>query len=277
MIKVQGNTNNVVFAISEPIVANKDEIITVQVLSASIPYSFFNINFSNKYLNVYENHTNGTTPAYFTIVLEEGNYNIIQIAQAVQDALNTGSVLNHKYVVSYNKRTNKLTFSITSPNSVASFLFLTGTNQRFDLQYVLGFYKIQDYSFSHTSTLTSDSTCNVSPYDAIYIRSNIILSNQYDTKSKNLTDVLIRIPVNNVPFSFIQWNPTIVERYKTNLSSISTISFQLTDADGDPIDIQNNDFYISLRFDVEKIETVFDISSERDKLIRAYINAEENY
>ena len=271
MIKINGNTNQVAFALNEAIIADKDQNIYVQVLSASVPYSFYNINFSNKYLNVYTNHTNGLTPNYFTIVLEEGNYNAIQIADVVHTALEAQDPLGHKYTVTYNKKTNKYTFTLTSPNAVTSFLFLSGANQRFDLQYVLGFYKLQDYTFSTGNPLISDSTANVSPYDAIYCRSNIVLSNQYDTKSKNITDCLIRIPVNNIPFSFIQYSPTLTERYLTSLNTISVINFTLTDADGDLIDLNNNDWYISLRFDIVKKEDYFDMGEDRNKLIRAYL------
>ena len=271
MIKINGNTNQVAFALNEAIIADKDQNIYIQVLSASVPYSFYNINFSNKYLNVYVNHTNGNTPHYFTIQLEEGNYNVLQLADSLKTLLDAQDPLNHKYTITYNKKTNKFTFSTISPNAVVSFLFLTGANQRFDLQYVLGFYQIKDYTWGSGIPLTSDSTANVSPYDAIYCRSNLVLSNQYDTKSKNITDCLIRIPVNNIPFSFIQYNPTLMERYLTSLNTISVISFTLTDADGDLIDLNNNDWYISLRFDIIKKEDYFDMGDDRNKLIRAYL------
>jgi hypothetical protein len=271
MVKIDGNTNNVTFNLNEAIIAERGKAIKVQVLSASIPYSFYNINYSNKYLNVYVNHTNGLTPHFFTVQLAEGNYNAIEVGSLLQTALDSGDPLGHKYSIVYNKKTNKYTFNVTSPKAVVSFLFLTGTNQRFDLQYVLGFYKNQDYSFGTGNPLTSDSTANVSPYEAIYIRSNLVLTNQYDTRTKNLTDILCKIMVNNIPFSFIQYNPTLEEKYMTNLQVISNISFRLTDMDGDLVDLNNNQWFITLRFDVVDLENVFDLEEDRNKLIRAYL------
>lgn len=274
--KIDGNSDNIVCSLSEAITCSEDEEIFVEVINVSIPFSFYNINFSNKYLNIKETDLNNNNPQFFTIVLEEGNFSATQISQLLKIKLNEASPKNFQYDLIYNKYTNKLTFVLNSANAKATFLFSSGQNSRFDCQFVLGFKSdTGDISFQTGQSLTSNSTMNVSSIESIYIHSNLGITNQYESSSKNISSILMKIPVNNIPFSYIQWENTANIKFISSLQVIQNIELALRDMDKDRIDLNNNDWYISIRFDIHRKSEDRIFRLKRDQLIDVEIADEE--
>lgn len=250
-LNINDKSDNIVFSLSETITCEEDEEILVEVINCSIPYSFYNINYSNKYLDISENGN------IFTILLEEANYTATQFASIVQSKLTEASPNGLTYTVTYDRYTNKLKFRVSDNSAVVSFLFISGQNSKYDCQHIMGFYRKDDYMFTN-SELISDSTVNMSPYEAIYIHSNLGITNQYHTSSKNLSTILAKIPITSAPFTYIQFENTS-EKYQnqTNLKSIQMINLSLKDADGFPIDINNNFWFITLKFIPQKMRNPF--------------------
>jgi hypothetical protein len=263
-IKYNDNSNNITFTLSEPVIVSEKEDIVVQILNCSIPYSFYNVNYSNKYLDLMENNTP------FTVVFDEGNYSAVQFAHTLENLLNQNSPNSCLYSVSYNKFTNKMRISLSNTDINVSLLFSSGIHSKYDCQYILGFYKKQDYPFNSLNPLISDSAVNVSPYDSIYIHSNLGITNQYATNSKNISNILIKIPISSVPFSYINWeNKTNDLKYKTFLKTIQTINLSLHDADGDMIDILNANWYITIMFQIIQKDKYFVLP--RDDMLKVKI------
>jgi hypothetical protein len=240
------------FILPEAISVNQDEEIRVSVINASIPYSFYNVNYANKYLDVRESDANGSNAVNYTLTLTEGNYNAIQFLSLFQSAINSRSASVGKsftYVITYDKFTNKGTFSLSSLNAKSVFLFSSGSNQRFDCEYLLGFSG-GDKTLTSSSPLTSNATINMSPYEAIYINSNLGIVNNYYTKTSNLSPILLKVPITSLPFSYIQWENRSGDllTYRSSRQVISTIEIQIKDADGDDIDLQNGTWFLSLKF-----------------------------
>ena len=246
----------------ENIAVNSDEEISVEIINASIPYSFYNVNYANKYLSIREEEIGGANPVDWTLTLTEGNYNAITFLSAFQTAINSQSTSLGKgftYTTTYNKLTNTATIALTSPNSQTNFLFRTGAQERFDCQYLLGF-TFEDFQFTTSSSLTSDASMNMSPYDSVYVYSNLGIVNAYDTKTRNLTNILVKVPIISLPFSYIQWENTQNLSYKSNRSLINEIQIQMKDFDGDDIDLRNANWYMSIKFIITKKSNVFTVS-----------------
>lgn len=266
--KIDDNTNQIVNNINEPIVAREDEIITIEVIDCVIPFSCYNVNYLNKYLNVFEAKLNGSHSATFTIEMPVGNYNVLQFASTLQTILNTNSPGNHTYTITYDKFTNKFTFTVGN-NCQAIFLFKTGTDSYRDMQLLLGFYKKEDYYFDHNNPLISDSTANMSPIDSYYIHSNFLLANTYSSKSKNITDLLIKLPINVQPFAFVIYKPYTTLEYIINQNVVNYIYLSVRDSDGDLVNLNNNDWNISLKFTIRKKNDYWDLNTnvrQNDKI-----------
>lgn len=245
--------------LKEPIFCLPNEEILVELAFASIPYSFYNVesNYNNK-LDIIESELNGSNPVSSTISLAVGNYNALQLLSALQSNLNANTQKTITYTITYDKNTNKATFSTTTPNRKVQFLFASGINFDIDCMELLGF-TVGDYSFDTNTTLISNSTMNVSPYDAVYIRSGSFgITNNYETKNKGISDILAKIPINTVPFGFITWTNDMRLSYISIKQVIEYMEIRITDLDGNDLNLRDNPWTISLVFAIrEKKASVF--------------------
>jgi hypothetical protein len=255
-------------SIPEAISVASDEELTIEVLNASIPYSFFNVNFSNKFLSIIEAELNGSNPVSWDLELPEGNYNSITFLSMFQTTINAQSISlgkSYNYSLSYNKTTNTATILLNSANAQTNFLFLTGNIARFDCQLLLGF-SLADFQFVSNIPLVGDNSMNMSPYDAIYIYSNLGITNSYDTKSRNLTNILVKIPITSLPFSYIQWENQQFLTYKSTKNTISNLEFRIADYDGDPIQLRGALWFLSIKFTISKKDKVFQVPRPNEQV-----------
>jgi hypothetical protein len=239
--------------LKEPIFCLPNEEIIVELAFASIPYSFFNVevDYNNK-LDIIESELDGSNPVSTTITLDIGNYNAVQLLTALQSNLNTHTGKGFVYSISYNKNTNQATFSTTSSNAKCQFLFQSGPNLDLDCMELLGF-TVGDYSFDTNTTLKSNSTMNVSPYDAVYMRSSSFgITNNYETKNKGISDILAKIPINTVPFGFITWTNDMRLSYISTKQVIEFMEIRITDLDGNILNLRENPWTISIVFGIRK-------------------------
>lgn len=245
--------------LNEAITALADEEIVIEVLNASIPYSFYNVSKSNKFLSIREEDIGGANPIDYNLELVEGNYNAIQFVSMFQTTINQQSITKGKsfiYQCIYKKLTNNVEITLSSINSQSNFLFKTGILERFDCQFLLGF-SFNDFAFDTNTPLIGDGAVNMSPFDAVYITSNLGIVNQYDTRNGNLTNILTKIPVNSLPFSYIQFTNIQNLSYKTNRTTIQSLQFELVDYDGDAIDVRFANWFLSIKLSIIKKQNVF--------------------
>ena len=240
------NTNHILCRI--PTLGDTGNNITIQLLTATIPFSFYNINNLFRFLSLRESETADPTDfVNIDISVPEGNYSITQLQSELQSQLNANTVKGVNYILSYNRINNKLTFSTDTVGKTITLLFDTGNVSAVDLQNVLGFNR-EDYSFSISSSLTSVKPCNVSPYSNIYIVApNLSITSQINSKFGNYSTILNKVPINNVPNSFIYYENDLFVKYRSGLTSISTIELKLTDEDGDLIDINGVNWFCSIK------------------------------
>lgn len=241
-VKNNGNTNDITLKLNTPIDINEKEEFRIELLSCTLPYSWYSINYSNKYLDVREINSNGISTT-FSVIVNEGNYNIQQFLNLLQQQLNTNSPNHATYSLLYDKYTNKCNISVSGLYS-SSLLFNSGTNSKYDCQYILGFKNKIDV----TLPSISDSVCNINPYSNVYINlMNVPLLNSYESKTGGNSLVLAKVPVDTSPFGYIFHKNLNFISYKSGSTAISTIRLVLTDEEGDYIDLNNSDWYCSLR------------------------------
>lgn len=273
-VYINSTNDNIVFNLTDNIICERDEVIVVQILNASIPYSFYNVNYSNKFLDVQESDSLGNV-SEFSIIFEVGNYNIQQYVGLLQNYLNQMSQSNglgFTYQIHYNKFNNKVSFSLLTINGFSKFLFGSGPNHLYSSEFILGFDN-QDYEFNSVYPLTSSNVVNMSPYENILIHSNLGITNQYETLNKNLSNILLKIPINSTPFSYIQYQDvSLNQKFLSSLNTISTLNFWLTDSDNFRIHLNNIPWYLTIKFEFIKKENHFTL--DRDVSIPIEIEEE---
>ena len=106
---IDTNNNAGSFNLFENITAEEDEIMTVELSSATIPNSFYNLsnNNSNNKITVKEGAN-----AYATLTIPSGSYNILELSNELKTLLDAQSVIwgnNYSYSFVYNEINNLLT------------------------------------------------------------------------------------------------------------------------------------------------------------------------
>ena len=216
--------------------------ILLSVQSAVIPYTFYNIDYTNNLL-VYSTFNSDGSPnivnRYFYMHI--GNYNAIQLA----NYLSTNSLFPN-FSVSYDIIRN--VFIIV--NSVENFTFDHVNSTCLEL---LGFSSKQAllYTTSYLKTLISTQCVNLLSKQCICIASNLQTGN---INHSNLAEgnILCSVPVQSNPYSLITY--TNLSNFKTNLYSnvISNVNIKITDQNNNLLNLNGCFFSLTLQIDVVK-------------------------
>jgi hypothetical protein len=241
-----GFNSNITFTLNEAITCKQTETILVRPLSTTIPFSWYNVNYANSWIDWQETDASGNTSAH-SYQVPVGNYNILQVSAAIQQGMTATSGRGFVYKFTYDKITNRMVFQITQGHGTCKMLFKTGAHSIYSCRFMLGF-GAKDVSFTDTAPTVSTQTCDVSAYENIYIHSNLGITNQYISSSRNVSDVLVKIPVNGAPYSYLFWENIARTEYASSLKIISAINIYLTDSEGHSLNLNGNDWFMSIEF-----------------------------
>ena len=153
----------------------------VNVVHASIPFTFYNINSSNNVLNY---SVEGTK---YSFIIAQGNYNVVNLKDYLMSNL-------PGFIITYSPITNKYTFT----QNYYGFSFLNTSS----CLNILGFS--QQTITSNGTSLTSTQSVNLNPIRCVCICSDLPSSN-ISLNSKNKNNILCSIPITTQPNSIITY------------------------------------------------------------------------
>jgi len=236
---VKNTVSDVVFYLPN-LVVDTQTYIYVSVISAQIPYSFYNINDTNN--NLYFFNPAGDVT---TITIPNGNYNVKTFMNYL--------LTKFSYItMTYNSTSNKYLFSADINFTIASFSNC--------LQF-LGFKQltnpIDNFVSAYNETtgkyeLESTIPINMSYYQYFYIYSNLTTYNFSKYPDINKTKLLCSIPIDVSPNGMIIYKNHNNFRSNTYSSMITDLKIKICDEDGDLIDLNDNSWTIVLQFDIVK-------------------------
>jgi len=180
--KYINGTGNCVFHlpfIHTPI--NKKHSVSISVLSAQIPCSYYNVNENNNKLEYSVNFE-----GLIHIDITPRNYNINQLITELKSHMNG-------FEITYNNSSGKLIFEHAS-----SVRFFKGSSA-FE---ILGFSDQDHYGF----TIVSDTIVNLYTVQMIQIASDNFILDNIDTFSPNNTNILQSLPVTSAFGSIIHYS-----------------------------------------------------------------------
>lgn len=242
---VGGDTSFCTFMFKSVVEVPTNVNILLSIKDAQIPVSFTNVN-DNTNTFIY---TIGVTTTTFTLI--NGNYT----ANTLRDALNSG--LNGIFTFSYDSSRNKYTITHASTD------FIIESNS--GLIRILGF-TIKNHT-SSSDNITSDSVADLSGLGGVFIQTNFLTSSQ-DSKTKNLTSILQKIPVTQSGNGIIFY--TNKSGFKTQISekAINEIHIKILDEDQNILNMNNARWRITLGFDFIYQENFRGVESREDLLRR---------
>jgi len=220
-----------------PSLINKsDNVINIwfSVLHAEIPNSFYLVSSYNNTLII-----NGTT---YTI--PSGNYN-------ANTLLNTMTSLLTGFSISYSPFLLKYTISYTTPFNISknsTILRIIGGDPNNDMNSV-------------GNSLTLPYTVNFLPIPRILLRSRQLTFNNFN-QGDNSNDMFLSVQNNGNLGSMIFYNNFSQLRflYEGEINDLGILEIRVSNDDGDLIDFNNQDFFITFQVDIEFIPQTGDTS-----------------
>jgi hypothetical protein len=198
----------------------------VNVVHASIPFTFYNINSSNNVLNYSIGGTN------YSFIIAQGNYNVVNLKDYLMSNL-------PGFIITYSPITNKYTFT----QNYYGFSFLNTST----CLNILGFS--QQTITSNGTSLTSTQSVNLNPIRCVCICSDLPSSN-ISLNSKNKNNILCSIPITTQPNSIITYLNHNNFKINTYANVLSSIRIQLMDQDGNLLNLNGTNWSMTIQFDV---------------------------
>ena len=254
-MKINGSMNsNVVFDFRGILQDDPDVMrCNISVLNAMIPCSFYNITSLNNKFN-YGYYESSTYPSvydshYNNVTVPEGNYNIIQLI----DALNNGFIANSDEFLnlSYDRISGKTKFSCDNSQVVKVMILVTSTMLK-----ILGFDN-DNYSTalaSNNQTITSPYTMNLLGVKRISVHSTHINTISYSSLNLSTSTVLCTINNNSPINGVISYdNSSNVNKFILRVKEINCVDIQLKDENQNFLDLHNIPWTITLSLEIIRV------------------------
>lgn len=234
------STADFVFLMDQYIACDPDVELTMSVEQCEVPFSFYNVSHAihnNKF------HFNETGHSQVMLTLSEGNYDADNLATDLSSMMTSNSSVAATYTVTYNERTNKLTFT----SSVATVFKLEFVNH-IHTGSLLGFLP-SEYT-SENNIIISETVVNVNSIPFIFVDSSFGNQGAITSVTNCSASILTKIQ-NNEP-----WNGMIFFANQNSSGTamilrrkrISSVRLTLRDPYFNIIDLNGKNWSITLTF-----------------------------
>tara|TARA_R100000988_G_C3998076_1_gene167064 strand:+ start:949 stop:1878 length:930 start_codon:yes stop_codon:yes gene_type:complete len=250
--------------LTNPIQARKDELLTIQVIEAEFPITYYNVDATNNVFecvvitdDVDDGASNEDHTETYTLTLETRNYTAAQLAATI-DAIGdkTHSTLN----CAYDKKTGKMILTATSTTaepSDSSTKITIGANSTCNrlIGFSVGQTKTQPNTGNTALPMEGDNIVDMNRTNNIYIETDLMLDSR-DTDG-NRSGILAKVQQNKKFLDVCHYQtghnlPLELDRKDTYLDHID---LRILDDNNIPIDFNgDNNYSITLLFSYIKKE-----------------------
>lgn len=239
--------------------ADKKGFMKLTVLEATINRSWYSIQAGANSFNIVDNMDNVTT-----ITFPVAYYNAIDLRSALVGLMPNG------WVVTYDRKTNKFTFKMTTMTEGETFTFVFSNS----LNEVLGFHDGESpFVTFDNDTIVSSVPIRVSEENAVVIHTDLprrkfssIDNHDKNNKSFKEATLLAKIPIEVQPFDnivYVMSSPTFV--YDLTAESISTVRVWVTDENDRKLQLPH-DWSMTLKIEFMKYNEHDPLLDVRDYL-----------
>ena len=242
---VGDDTNFCVFFFKSIVDVPPEINISIKIKDAQIPVSFSNVN-SNTNTFVYS----PIGSSKVTTIITDGNYTSLSL----RDKFNTD--LSGIFTITYDSTRNKYTITKASGEFTL--------HKESGLIRILGF-TVKDH-ISSNGVLISDSIVDLSGLGGIFVQTNFITANQ-DSKTKNLTSILQKIPINQSGNGVVFYNNKTDSKSTIFEKSINELHIRLLDEDQNLLAMNNGRWRMTISLDFT-YQNKYRQFESREQLIR---------
>jgi hypothetical protein len=247
-------SNNCDLVVSLPyeIELNADEWCKVQIISAEIPLSFYNV--SSDLENNILKYSLDASSTIINLTLINGNYTVDTI-------LSTINASQSHFTLSYNDIYNKFFITCISPITAVKFIYNNSD------------YAQQLYGIIQNLTITGSGyisgVCNLSSVHSLMIRSSLCSSNSCST-SQTSNDIIgkVALDVNQNGIAIFNQNSFIRTNYIKG-GTIKNFTLKITEQNNKIINLNSCNYELTLLFTIVK-HNLHNITEEQMMKRRSY-------
>tara|TARA_R110000824_G_scaffold4745_3_gene22608 strand:- start:835 stop:1806 length:972 start_codon:yes stop_codon:yes gene_type:complete len=265
------------FNLFENIIAEEDETLAVELVSATIPNSFYNLSTNNANNTLTFSET-GFGEAIITI--PSGSYNILEITEKIKTLMEVESSANMNgltYTFNYDEINNLLTITNSNPTvKNTTFNFTTNTScRRF-----LGFSS-NSFTINSTAGITSDRAVDITDTrNSIFIRLPNLSNNKIvESSSGKYSNIIAQVPVLLSRNTFFTFDPPTTFKCELSQKQINSIDILITyQEETNGVNFENADWEINLMISFFKAsKSILDERRREHSLHAELKNRVKNY
>jgi len=213
---------------------SETEEVHISIMSAEIPYSFYNVSTELENNKLVYDDTN-------TLTFTSQDYDIDELVAFFEADTNFKAIFD----TTYNTQTNKISFKNKTGVTHKINLSLSNVNKE------IGFSETDtDRTITAGSTLTSDFVCNLSTVHSIFIKSSLSTANVLSTRAGNSTTLQkISVDVNSLGIIYMN-SGDFRQVTVSQVSVIDHISFSITDQNNRLLQLNNVNYEFSILFEI---------------------------
>ena len=217
------NNNSGRFNLFENILATDTEILSVELVSATIPNSFYNLsaNNNNNTIKFKEGLNN-----YVTLTIPSGSYDILELGSKIKTILEAQSIIfgnSYTYTFIYDVVNNLLT--ITNSGNDATFDFTTDIScRRF-----LGFTSSIQIINSSAGIISNRAVDITDTRNSIFVRlPNLSNNKTIESSSGKFSNIIAQVPVALSRNTFFTFDPPTTYKCELAQKQINSIDILIT-------------------------------------------------
>ena len=240
-VEREGLLNSHIFVdMAEPInIDARNEEIHQIILSAELPYSFYNISGDIKN-NEIKYSDSGVD---YTFTLPTQDYDINELVRVITDSV------TFPFTATYNKFTMKITLTSTSANTVT--LKWTQSNSF----KVLGFSNAIDVDVVSAGTTISDNIIDLATIHSLMIKSNTASNMVFSTRAGfSQTVQKVSVDVNSGAIIYLNQNDS--RQHTVINSNVDMLDLRITDQNDNLVNFNNINYEITVGFFIYPLNRV---------------------
>jgi hypothetical protein len=252
-----GSSSEFSYVFDDAMVTRDDEGMLVSLLSATVPYSFYNIRLGvNDALRftVFAPVAGGSQQRTFTI--DAGNYTATSLRTAVQEKMTaecTSAGIATAVVVTYDRTSQKFKFATDTADRQITLDFADINSFHIEM----GFSGTTNPQFTTASDCVSEQVMDINgSIHAVHIRTDLPTLAVFDSQSGKASDILAKVTLNTNPGGIIFHDPRDTKHECLLRSSgVRGIRIRLTDERDRVLSLNGLHFQVGILFRFVSLKT----------------------
>ena len=246
---LSGTTSYFMMFLREHIKCFGNQRLLVSLHSATIPYSFYNIRDGINDTIPYK--VDGGSTTITTLKIDAGNYTINSLKLELEAKINT--ILTGGISISYERKTQKFKYNCVNEEARTFTLHFQDSDSSCHIE--MGFNNNDNFTFTNTPTICNNVVDVNGSIHGLFIRTNLSSTGSIDSKTKGLSTILGRIPIESNFGSVLFFNPNnSSHKILIHNTEIHTLTIKLTDEFGRIVDLNGLNYTIAIQVDYIKLE-----------------------